>query len=81
MNRFVAGSCHGETFDTVVVGATSGGAGAAIAVGSHGLRVTLMEDSPGGMISNGVFKHRRRVRRPALETLRRKHEPHSTRHP
>ena len=47
---------QGETFDTVVVGATSGGVGAAIAAGRQGMRVALIEDSPvlGGMISNGV---------------------------
>jgi hypothetical protein len=52
----LAGFCHGETFDTVVVGATAGGVGAAIAAGRQGLRVALIEDSPvlGGMISNGV---------------------------
>jgi hypothetical protein len=45
-----------QTFDVVVVGATTAGVGAAIAAGRQGMRVALIEETPtvGGLLANGL---------------------------
>jgi hypothetical protein len=47
-----------ESYDIVVVGASSGGTAAAIAAGRQGMRVALIEESPtlGGIMSNGLSR-------------------------
>jgi hypothetical protein len=52
----LAGIAFGQTFDVVVVGATTAGVGAAIAAGRQGMRVALIEETPtiGGLLANGL---------------------------
>jgi hypothetical protein len=52
----LASGAFAETFDVVVVGATTAGVGAAIAAGRQGMRVALIEETPtiGGLLANGL---------------------------
>ena len=45
-----------QSFDVIVVGATTAGVGAAIAAGRQGMRVALIEETPtiGGLLANGL---------------------------
>ena len=45
-----------KNYDVVVVSATTGGFGAALAAGRQGMKVALIEETPalGGMVTNGV---------------------------
>ena len=50
--------CSAQSYDVIVVGATSGGVAAAIAAGRQGMRVALIEETPtlGGVMSNGLSR-------------------------
>src|ERR1700728_654679 len=52
----LASGAAAQTFDVVVVGATTAGVGAAIAAGRQGMRVALIEETPtiGGLLANGL---------------------------
>jgi len=52
----LASGMAAQTFDVVVVGATTAGVGAALAAGRQGMRVALIDETPtiGGLLANGL---------------------------